>query len=311
MDKKFLIIICGPTASGKTPMALYIARHFHTVIINADSRQIYTEMSIGTAKPNREQLAAIKHYLIGNKSIHDYYNASMYEVEVLDLLKKLFLQHDVVVMVGGSGMYINAVCRGIDEFPSTDPPVREKMKRIYEEEGISGIRELLKTKDAEYYQKVDINNPQRILKALEIIEMTGKPYSSFLTGRYKKRDFSTVKIGLNLPRPVLHQRISQRVDHMLENGLLGEIKELHPFRHMNALNTVGYKEFFDYAEQKTTFEEAVEKVKAHTRQYARRQLTWFNKDKDISWFHPEDTKKIIKHIYSKTGNHGIRRNKIL
>ena len=200
----------------------------------------------------------------------------------------MFKKHKPVIITGGSGLYINAVCNGIDDFPTVDPAVRKKLKDIYRETGLPGVQTLLKQSDEIYYQKVDLNNPQRILKALEIIEITGKPYSAFLNGRKKKRDFRLIRIGLDLPRPELHERINKRVDYMLKNGLLGEIQELYPLKHFNALNTVGYKELFSYMDGQYTLEEAVERVKAHTRQYARRQLTWFRKEKDMKWFHPEN-----------------------
>jgi tRNA dimethylallyltransferase len=299
MNNKFLIVIAGPTASGKTPVAVEIALRLGAEIVNADSRQIYREMSVGTAKPTVAELNCVRHHFVSCKSIHDYYNASMYELEVNELLNELFRTSDTVVLCGGSGLYIDAVCRGIDDFPRTDPQIRERVRNYFNEAGLQGIRKMLNDRDPEYYKTVDLNNPQRILKAIEIYEMTGKPYSSFLTGNKKQREFTLVKTGLNLPRHVLHERINKRVDQMLVNGLLGEIKSLYPHRHLNALNTVGYRELFDYLDGKCTLQEASEKIKAHTRQYARRQLTWFKKDSEIEWFQPDETDKMMGFMRSR------------
>jgi tRNA dimethylallyltransferase len=299
MNSKYLIIVAGPTAIGKTDLAIRLAKHFNTDIINADSRQIYREMIIGTAVPSFEQQASIKHHFINHRSIHDYYNASLFELEVIKLLDRLLQKRDIVIMTGGSGMYINAVCKGIDDIPSVDHEVRERVYNEFKLHGLEGIRLKLKQVDSDYYNKVDLNNPKRIMKALEIAEMTGKPYSSFLTGRPKLRNFSIIKIGLDMPRKELHDRINTRVDNMILLGLLQEASGLYPFRHLNALNTVGYKEVFDYLEGLCTFEESVEMIKGHTRQYARRQLTWFRKDKDMQWFRPDETDSIIMYLRMK------------
>jgi tRNA dimethylallyltransferase len=305
MDLKTLIVLAGPTAVGKTALAVEIARHFKTEIINADSRQIYRDMKIGTAVPALVQLTEIRHHFVGSRSIHDVYNASMFEVEVIDLLQALFSKHEVVVMTGGSGLYIDAVCRGIDDLPSISPEIRERLRKEYRETGLAGLQQRLLELDEEYYNKADLNNPKRLLKALEVYEMTGKPYSSFLTGPVKQRDFSVLKIGLDLPRELLHQRINARVDEMMSHGLLDEVRMLYKHRHLNALNTVGYKELFDFLDGNGTLEEAVAKIKSHTRQYARRQLTWFRKDKEIRWFEPEDLKGILDYIYQQIQRDGI------
>jgi len=299
MNAKYLIIVAGPTAIGKTDLAIHLARHFNTEIINTDSRQIYHEMIIGTAVPSPEQQAKVKHYFVSHKSIQDYYNASLFELEAIELLDRLFIKYDTIVMAGGSGLYIDAVCKGIDDIPTVDPQVRDRIHQEYLSVGLTGIRLKLRKTDPDYYNKVDLNNPKRILKALEITEMTGRPYSSFLTGRRKHRNFSVLKTGLDMPRQELHDRINTRVDKMMLQGLLQEAESLCQFRQLNALNTVGYKELFDFLEGKCSLEEAVDLIKGHTRQYARRQLTWFRKDKDIQWFRPHEIDSIITYINRK------------
>ncbi|MBN2814313.1 MAG: tRNA (adenosine(37)-N6)-dimethylallyltransferase MiaA [Bacteroidales bacterium] len=306
MDKKWLVVLEGPTAVGKSDMAVTLANYFRTSIINADSRQIYREMKIGTATPSVSQLSAVKHHFVGHCSVHDYYNASMFETDAIQLLADLFHRKNTVIMAGGSGMYIDAVCRGIDDIPTVSPEIRTRIRHDYQETGLEGIREKLKQADPEYYASVDLNNPQRILKALEIKEMTGRSYSSFLTGKAKERPFNILKIGLDLPRDELHQRINTRVDKMVEDGLVEEARTLFACRSLNALNTVGYKEIFDYFEGKCTLGEAVENIKAHSRQYARRQLTWFRKDPMVKWFHPTACEEIISFITNSTG--GARDN---
>ena len=296
MDAHYLIILAGPTGIGKTPLAIRLARHLGTEIINADSRQIYREMKVGTAIPSPRQLAEVKHHLVGHRSIHEHYNASLFEQEALQLLKLLFTRHNAVIMAGGSGLYINAVCHGIDDIPAVDPLVREHLNREYLSGGLAGLKSRLLISDPDYYDKADLNNPKRILRALEIIEMTGKPYSSFLTGIAKMRNFKIIRFCLDMPREELHARINQRVDAMMDEGLLEEVRELIPYRHMNALNTVGYKELFDYMDEKLSLNEAVEQIKGHTRQYARRQLTWFRRDKDFLWYAPHDEDAILKKI---------------
>lgn len=296
MSSKYLIIVAGPTAVGKTDLAIRLAEYFSTEIISADSRQIYRETVIGTAVPTPAQLARVKHHFIGHKSIHDYYNASHFEMEAISLLDKLFVNHDVVVMAGGSGMYIDAVCQGIDDIPTVDPVIRDRLRKAYQSVGLEGIRSRLLEIDPAYYQKVDLHNPNRILKAIEIFEMTGLPYSSFLKGKGKRRDFFSLKIGLDMPRKELHDRINTRVEDMMVQGLLQETEALLQFRKLNALNTVGYKEMIDYLEGKYSLREAVEFIKGHTRQYARRQLTWFRKYDDMQWFLPGDMENLIKYL---------------
>ncbi len=299
MSPKYLIIIAGPTAVGKTNLAIQLAGHFNSEIINADSRQIYHEMVIGTAVPSPDQLAAVKHHLIGHKSIHDYYNASLFETETITLLDRLFALSDAVIMTGGSGMYIDAVCRGIDDIPTVSLQIRNQLHTDYLKMGLAGIQKRLRELDPAYYQIVDQSNPKRILKALEIAEMTGRPYSSFLSGKAKQRSFSTIEIGLNIPRQDLYNRINDRVDGMMAHGLLQEADGLRNFRHLNALNTVGYKELFRFFDGICSLEEAVDQIKAHTRQYARRQITWFRKDKDLRWFQPDEKELILKFLHCK------------
>jgi tRNA dimethylallyltransferase len=288
MSSNHLIVIVGPTAVGKTARAIQLASDLGTEIINADSRQVFREMIIGTAVPSKDEQTEVKHHFLGHHSIQETYNASSFEQEVIAFLHTWFNTHQNIIMVGGSGLYIDAVCKGIDDLPSVDKVVRKKIREEYENGGLTGIRLKLKEVDPDYYEKVDLDNPLRIMKALEIKEMSGKPYSSYLTGRPKLRNFNIVKIGLDLPRKNLHERINERVDRMMAVGLLEEVSALYPCRHLNALNTVGYKELFDYIDGKCSLDAAVEKMKAHTRQYARRQLTWFHKDKDTRWHHPDE-----------------------
>jgi tRNA dimethylallyltransferase len=302
LKNKYLIIILGPTASGKTVAGIQIAKIFQTEIISADSRQFYKELKIGTAVPDAQQLKSIPHHFIQNISVHDYYNVSIYEQEVLGLLENLFSQKDIVLMVGGSGMYIDVVCHGIDDLPAIEPVVRKKLEQKLKDEGIESLRLDLKKLDPVYYARADLKNPKRILKALEIFIMTGIPYSSFLTGPKKERPFKIMKIGLNPDREELYENINLRVDHMIQEGLIEEARSLYQIRHCNALNTVGYKEIFDYLEGKITLEEAVSFIKRNTRHYARRQLTWFRRDTSIVWFKPEDIASIVKFIKLETGN---------
>ena len=296
MSTKFLIVISGPTAVGKTALAISMAKQLHTEIINADSRQVFHEMVIGTAAPSAGEMAEVKHHFVGHRSIHDGYDASRFEKDTIAFLDNWFENHNIMVMAGGSGMYIDAVCRGIDDLPSVDAGVRRKVHGEYAASGLKGIQLKLKQVDPDYYAKVDLNNPQRIMKALEITEIAGRPYSSLLTGQSKLRNFTVLKIGLDIPRQTLHERINRRVDQMMENGLIEEVTHLYANRHLNALNTVGYKELFDYMEGKDTLGGAVEKIKGHTRQYARRQLTWFRRDSQIHWFHPDQFNAIMNFI---------------
>lgn len=293
MNPSLLVVLTGPTAVGKTALSLEVACHFRTEIVSADSRQMYREMRIGTAVPSREELAQVKHHFIGNLSIHDYYNASRYEEEAIALLGGLFRDHQVVIMAGGSMMYIDAVCYGIDDLPVVDPQIRAGLIGRYEAEGIESLRIALKKLDPEYFAVADLRNPKRLLHALEICIMTGRPYSSLRTNSRKNRDFRILRIGLNCDRPILYDRINRRVETMVAAGLEEEARSLLPWRSLNALNTVGYREWFDYFDGKTDRSGVVEKIKSNTRQYARKQLTWFRRDPDMHWFSPEETGKVI------------------
>lgn len=296
---KHLIVICGPTGIGKTRVAIEVAGNLGCEIISADSRQIYKEMRLGTAVPSMKELKTIRHHFIQSHSIHRYYNASLFEQEVVDFLKKYYETHNTAVMAGGSGLYIDAVCTGIDELPTVMPAVREKWKKLYDEEGLDFLQRKVKEIDPAYYEKVDRNNPKRLLKAIEVNEMTGESYSSFLTSSKKKRSFTTCKIGLDTDRKELYEKINQRVDDMMANGLLEEAKTLHPFKHLTPLKTVGYKELFAYLEGQLPLNEAVAKIKNHTRAYARRQLTWFRRDKQVAWFEPDEIDRITSYIKLK------------
>ncbi|MBR4440456.1 MAG: tRNA (adenosine(37)-N6)-dimethylallyltransferase MiaA [Bacteroidales bacterium] len=297
---KTLIIITGPTASGKTDLAVKLAQYYSTEIISADSRQIFREMRIGTAVPDDETLAKVTHHMVQTRSVKDYYNAFMYETEVIDLLEKnLFERYDTVVMCGGSMMYVDAVCNGIDLIPDPDIEIRNNLWQQFEKEGIEPLRQKLLLLDPDYYKICDLNNHKRIIKALEVSIQTGKPYSTFRTGNKKERSFKIIKLGLNLPREILHQRINQRVDKMIGEGLVDEARRLYPLRSLNSLNTVGYRELFDYFDNKTTLETAIELIKRNTRRYARKQISWFNGDKDLVWFMPESVDDIINYCNSK------------
>jgi tRNA dimethylallyltransferase len=299
MDK-FLVVVLGPTAIGKTDIAIRIAKFLNSSIISADSRQIFKELSIGTAKPSAQQLQSVIHHFIDHKSIKDYYNASMFEIEVSEMLATLFDQHQFVVMAGGSGLYINAVCEGIDDLPTIDPELRKKLTKQYQVEGIEGLRRQVKMLDPVYYATADLRNYKRLLKAIEVSLMTGKPYSSFLTKEKKNRDFKIIKVGLNRDRAELHDIINQRVDLMIQEGLIKEARTLLPFKDLNALNTVGYRELFDYFDNKISYEQAVELIKRNTRRYARRQITWFRRDKSIRWFHPNNFTEILQYILEES-----------
>jgi tRNA dimethylallyltransferase len=299
--RPYLIVITGPTGVGKTRVCTDLASRFRAPVISADSRQMYREMKIGTAVPEQAQLEKVKHYFIGNLSVHDYYNASMFEMESLALLETLFKKVNPVFMAGGSGLYIDAVCKGIDDLPAVDFGLRNELAEKYHSNGIAWLRQKLKQLDAEYYKIVDLKNPKRMLKAVEICLITGKPYSSFLLRKKKKRNFGIVKIGLNLDRKELYERINRRVDEMIRQGLIDEAAGLYPLRHLNALNTVGYRELFDYIEGKTSMEKAIELIKRNSRRYAKRQLTWLARDGETKWFHPGDQQGIWAFIEDRTG----------
>jgi tRNA dimethylallyltransferase len=291
---KTLVVITGPTAVGKTALTMELAQHYGVPIINADSRQIYRELKIGTAAPTAEQQQLVKHFFVGTKSIDEYYNASMYEQEVLELLDAE--RSTFHVLSGGSMMYIDAVCNGIDDIPTVRDDIREEMKKRYREEGLEALCEELRQLDPEHYAIVDRQNYRRVIHALEICHQTGKTYTSFRTQKKKKRPFRIVKIGLNREREELYQRINQRVDQMMQDGLLEEVKELVSKRDKNALNTVGYKELFDYLDGRWSLDEAVERIKGNTRRYARKQLTWYKRDTAMSWFHPDHIEEILNYL---------------
>ena len=298
---KTLIVITGPTAVGKTTLCLEIAKHFDVPIINADSRQIYREMKIGTAAPTEEQLRQVRHYFVGTLGLSDYYSASMYEQDVLALLNELFKTSDYALMSGGSMMYIDAVCNGIDDIPTVDEETRTLLKQRLANEGLEVLVEELKRLDPEHYAIVDRQNPRRVVHALEICMMTGKTYTSFRKNEHKERPFDIIKVGLNRERSVLYDRINRRVDTMMKEGLLDEAQRLLPMRQENALNTVGYKEMFAYLDGTWTLEEAVERMKGNTRRYARKQLTWFKRDPQMNWYEPEQKEEIINYITSQHG----------
>lgn len=289
-------MILGPTGVGKTELCLRVAEYFHIPIINADSRQIFREIPIGTAAPTEEQQRRVKHYFVGTHSIQDYYSASMYEEDAVRLINSL-LEHDkCALMTGGSMMYIDAVCNGIDDIPTIRDDIRTEMKRRYEEEGLDALVEELRQLDPEHYAVVDRKNYRRVIHALEICHQTGKTYTSFRVGEKKQRSFRILKIGLNRDREELYRRINLRVDEMMRQGLLEEVKRMYPKRDLNSLNTVGYKELFNCLDGTWTLDEAVERMKGNTRRYMRKQLTWFKRDTTIHWFHPDDYDAIIQLI---------------
>ena len=285
-----LLVLLGPTGVGKTVGSIRIAEKLSSPILSADSRQLYKGMSIGTAAPTPDQLSRVKHYFVGILSPEEYYSASRYEEEAITLIEKLHKKHPVVVMVGGSMLYIDAVCRGIDEMPTIDDELRKDLQQLYRKEGLDPIRQQLKLLDPVFYRQVDLKNPKRVIHALEVCLMTGKPYSSLRTNLRKKRPFRIVKIGFTRERQELYDRINARVDDMIDNGLIEEAQRLYPLRHLNSLNTVGYKELFDSFDGKYDLNTAIEKIKQHSRNYARKQLSWFKRDKEIHWIHLSDEK---------------------
>lgn len=291
-----LIVLIGPTGVGKTELSLSIAEHFRTSIVSADSRQLYADLKIGTAAPTPEQLKRVPHYFVGTLKLTDYYSAAQYETDVLNKLEELFRNHEVVVLTGGSMMYIDAVCKGIDDIPTVDSETRELMLRRYEEEGLEKLCAELKLIDPEYYKIVDLKNPKRVIHALEICYMTGKTYTSFRTRTHKERPFRIIKIGLTRDREELYARINHRVDIMMEEGLEKEARQVYPNKHLNSLNTVGYKEMFKYLDGEWTLDFAIEKIKQNSRIYSRKQMTWFKRDADIAWFHPDRQEEIMQHI---------------
>ena len=295
---KTLVVLLGPTGVGKTDLSIRLADTFRMPIINADSRQIFREIPIGTAAPTAEQLARVKHYFVGTHQLTDYYSASAYEQDVLRLFKPQPEGEglEMALLTGGSMMYIDAVCNGIDDIPTVDDQTRDWMKQRLADEGLPALVEELRTLDPEHYEIVDRQNPRRVVHALEICHMTGRTYTSFRTNTKKERPFRIIKIGLNRPREELYNRINLRVDQMIADGLLDEARHVYPLRHMNALNTVGFKELFAYLDGVWTLQEAVERIKGNTRRYMRKQLTWFKRDDQIAWFHPQQEGEIISFI---------------
>ena len=283
-----LIIVTGPTASGKTAFSIEMAKALNTVILSADSRQFYKEMSIGTAAPTEEELSQVQHYFVHHIGIEDKYDVADYERDALQLLDKLFKKHDTVVMTGGSGLFIDAVCNGIDAMPDVQPDIREKVQKLYDKGGLKALQDEVQRLDPEYFSLVDQQNPRRLQRALEMCYQTGQPFSSFRSGNAVQRDFDIKKYALLWDRQALIERIDKRVDTMMKQGLLEEARALYPKRHLNALNTVGYKELFAYFDGQYTLEEAVEQIKIHTRQYAKRQMTWLRKDKSYTWITPDE-----------------------
>lgn len=295
-NNKTVIIIAGPTASGKTAVAIQLALHYSTEIISADSRQCFKELNIGVARPSAEELQQVKHHFIASLSIQEEVTAATFEEYALQKTKELFQQHDVVIMVGGTGLYIKAFCEGLDAIPAIDPAIRQQVIKDYEENGLSWLQEQLRQKDPLFYEKGEMQNPQRMMRALEVAEATGQSIFSFRRKEKVQRDFNILKIGLDIPKEQLHQQIHTRVDKMIAAGLTEEVRSLMPYRQLNALQTVGYAELFGYLDGKISLEKAIEQLKTNTRQYAKRQLTWFRKDAEIKWFAPGQVIEMIDFI---------------
>mgnify|MGYP006190809675 FL=1 len=296
---KTLITIAGPTAIGKTALAIEVARHYQTEIISADSRQFFKEMSIGTAKPNEQELAAAPHHFVNSHSIHDTFTVGDFEKQAIQKIEELFQKHDVLVMVGGSGLYVNAVLYGFDELPKADEELRNQLNQQLAYQGIEPLQKQLQELDPVYYQEVDIQNPQRIIRALEVCISSGKPFSSFRKTESKKRSFNSIIIGLDMEREKLYNRINQRVDLMMQEGLLAEVKSLQEFQHLNALKTVGYSEILNYLNGEWTLDFAIDKIKQNTRNFAKRQLTWFRKNEGIVWFKPSEKEVVFSFLKDK------------
>lgn len=300
MKPNYLITVVGATAIGKTCLSIELAKHFQTEIISSDSRQFYKEMSIGTAVPSEDELRQVKHHFIQNRSIFENYNVGDFERDTITKLNKLFKKHQIVIMVGGSGLYVNAVLNGLDNFPDINPEIRNQLKSDLKEKGISFLQERLNELDPISYQKIDIENKQRLIRALEICIGTNKPFSSFLRKKESKRNFITIKIGITAEREIIYDKINQRVDIMIENGLIAEAKKLYPYKELNALQTVGYRELFTYFDNKITLDFAISEIKKNTRRFAKRQNTWFKKDKEIKWFdYQYEIKSVINFITGK------------
>ena len=299
MPIKRLLVVVGPTGSGKTDLSIRLALHYGAPILSTDSRQVYRGMPIGTAQPSVDQLQAVEHHFIASHDLTDNLNCGEYEVQALARLEELFADHDWVVAVGGSGLYVRALCEGMDDLPQADEPLRRELERRLAEEGLGALAEELRELDPEYCRTADLNNPARVMRALEVCLQTHMPYSRQRTGERRPRPFEIVKIGIDLPRDVLYDRINRRVDRMLADGLEAEARALYPYRELNALKTVGYREFFDYFAGRIGYDEAVELIKRNSRRYAKRQLTWFRRDSEIRWFAPDDDAAIIAYVGSK------------
>lgn len=301
MSIKRLLVIVGPTGSGKTDLSIRLARHYGAPILSTDSRQFYRGMAIGTAQPDPDQLQAAEHHFIASHDLNEDLNCGSYEMQALSCLEKLFAKHDWVIAVGGSGLYVRALCEGMDDLPQADPELREALSRRLETEGVDALAAELRTLDPAYYARVDRKNPARVMRALEVCLQTGRPYSEQRTGVRRPRPFGIVKVGVDLPRAELYARIDRRVDRMVADGLEAEARALYPYRTLNALQTVGYREFFDYFDGRTSYEEAVSLIKRNSRRYAKRQLTWFRRDPEIRWFGPWDDAAIIAHADAAAG----------
>lgn len=306
MAHKSVVVITGPTGIGKTGLSIELAQKFNCPIISADSRQIFKEMTIGTAAPTPEQLEKATHHLVGTRSIFDYYSAYEYEQEAMELANRLFEENNSLILTGGSMMYIDAFCNGIDELPTIDQELRDSLQETFQKEGLESIRRQLKLLDADFYQQVDLRNPKRVIHALEICLMTGRPYSELRTNTKKVRPFQIIKIGLDMDRNLLHHRINQRVDQMIEDGLEQEARDLYQHKNLNSLNTVGYREFFDFFDGNISREKAIELIKRNSRRYARKQLSWFRRDKEINWFSPDNPEEVFTFVKSKIKQTGVR-----
>ncbi len=294
-----LIVVLGPTGVGKSEISLHLARYFHSEIISADSRQFFRELSIGTAVPSPEDLKSVPHHFIQCRSIFDYYNVSEYEMEALRLIDQLFQHKNPLILTGGSMLYVDTICKGIDDIPTVDPIIRDEVINWYQLNGIEALQNRLLELDPDYYRIVDLNNPKRLLHAVEICQMTGKSFTSFRKNTIRARPFRIIKIGINQNREILYQRINERVDRMMHSGLLDEAKAVYQHRQLNSLNTVGYKELFSYLDGGCSLDEAIDLIKRNSRKYARKQLTWFRRDLEIAWFEPDQLNEIIACINQK------------
>lgn len=296
-----MISVVGPTAIGKTSLAIALAQAFSSEIISADSRQFFKEMKVGTAVPSMEELSAVKHHFIQQTSISKSYSVGDFEREAIEKMEHLFLKHPILFMVGGSGLYVDAVNKGLDKFPKVDPSIRSQLNEEFNKNGLISLQKRLQQLDSSYFKKVDLQNPQRVIRALEVCIASGEPYSRFLNQTHEKRNFTSIKIGLTAPRELIYERINHRVDLMMEDGLLAEVEKLYPYKNLNALNTVGYKELFQYIDGEKSLPDAVEEIKKNTRRFAKRQLTWFRKDQGITWFqHDCPTGDILGFIKQET-----------